>query len=225
MVSPLQFISYGELAASADHGWTDQRLSPLLMASSVASYNQLSPNVFDWRLSTRTVLQIETVAESVRLLGALVADDDLPMLAIADLYLRSATFFEAHDYNLALVGGWAIIETALQRLWKRYIEENRTRLIDGTEVAFINSDRKARLISGRDYTASVVSESLSLVGVLPHDVYVELDKVRKDRNAFLHDLTAVPRVSADRALTVAERMLREVSNLDLTVPRLSLLGG
>src|SRR5439155_17675297 len=133
-------------------------------------------------------------------------------------------FFEAHDYNLALVAAWAIIETLLHTQWLRYLDDNRTREIDGEEVTFINSVRRTRLVSGRDYTASVVSETLSLVGALRHETYRQLDMVRRDRNSFLHDLTAVSRTAADRALTVAERMLVDVAELDLTLPRLSRLG-
>jgi hypothetical protein len=225
VVSPLDFISYESLETNASHGWIDTRLSPLLMAGSIASYNQLSPTVFDWRLSNRTVIALETVEESLRILEQVISHPNLPMLAIGDLYLRSTAFYESHDYNLALVAAWAVIETLLQRLWSSYLDANRTRVIDGADTPFINSERRTRLLSGRDYTASVVSETLSLVGSLPQSSYLELDKVRRDRNRFLHELTAISRPAADRALSVAEQMLVDVSGLDLTVPRLSRLGG
>jgi hypothetical protein len=225
VISPLEFISYDKLSGRSSFGWIDQRLTPLLSADSLASYNQLSPNVHDWRLQSRTVVTIATIAESLALLGSLVSHTRLPMLGIADLYLRSAAFFEAHDYNLALVAAWAIIESLLQTQWVQYVDSNRTRTIDGDEISFINADRRTRLLSGRDYTASVVSETLSLVGDLPHDTYMRLDRVRRNRNRFLHELTAVPRASADQALDVAEEMLSLVGDLDLAVPRLSMLAG
>jgi hypothetical protein len=213
VVSPLEFISYEALDPGASHGWIDQRLSPLALANSIASYNQLSPNVDDWRLSNRAIISLETVSEGVKILEEVVSHGALPTLAIGDLYLRSAAFFEAHDYNLALVGSWAIIETLLQTQLMQYLDANRTREIEGAEVTFLNADRRARLASGRDYTASIISETLSLVGSLRHEMYLELDKVRKDRNRFLHELTAVSRAAADRALTVAEGMLVEVAGL------------
>jgi hypothetical protein len=223
VVSPLQFVSHDALD-STSYAWTDQRLTPLLTADSLASYNQLSPNTHDWRLSTRTNIDLATVDEAVEILCEIVSHP-LPMLAIADLYLRSAAFYESHDYNLALVSSWAIVETLLQAQWRQYLDANCTREIGGVDVSFINAERRQRLVSGRDYTASVISETLSLVGSLPHETYLKLDKVRRDRNAFLHELTAVPRAAADRALSVAETMLVDVAELDLTVPRLSFLGG
>src|SRR5262249_17763069 len=107
VISPLEFISYDKLSGRSSFGWIDQRLTPLLSAESLASYHQPSPNGHGWRLQSRTVVSIATIADSLVLLGSLVSHTRLPMLGIGDLYLRSAAFFEGHDYNLALVSAWA----------------------------------------------------------------------------------------------------------------------
>jgi hypothetical protein len=225
VVSPIDFISYQSLAPNPDYGWIEQRLTPLLTADSIANYNQLSPTSHDWRLSMRQIVSLTTLEASIDLLGNLLVHEGVDVMPIADLYLRATAFFEAHDYNLALVAAWTIIEALLQSRWERYVDANRTRTIDGVDSTFINAERRARLVSGRDYTASVISETLSLLGEIPHGLYTELDRVRNDRNRFMHALTLVSRASADRALNVAERMLSLVEGLDLAIPRLSRLGG
>ena len=225
VVSPLDFISYQSADPPPSYGWIEQRLTPLLTAGSLASYNELSPTTFDWRLSQRPTLTIETVAESCALLETIFQRAAPRLLPVTDLYLRGTAFYEAHDYNLALVSAWAAVETLLQSQWQRYLDSNRTRLIDGIDVAFINADRRDRLMGGRDFTASVMSEVLSLLGELPHSLYADLHLVRRDRNGFMHELSTVSRQAADRALSVAERMLGLVEGLDLAVSRLSRLGG
>ena len=106
----------------------------------------------------------------------------------------------------------------MQRLWNRYVDENRLRQVAGTEVVFINSDRRDKLIKSRDFTPSVISEILSLTNRLPFELYQEISKVRQARNEWLHDLRPVSRDDASRAVKTAEQMLSLVDKVDLALP-------
>jgi hypothetical protein len=162
------------------------------------------------------VIAIETVEDSLQLLTKILQHPSPHALQVTDLYLRSCKAWEDLDYGRCLVDAWALTEKLLQARWNRYLEENRLREVEGSKVAFINSERKKTLTSST-YTASVITEILSLLGLIPFDLYRDLSEVRSARNRWLHDLR---RVSSDEAIVsirAANRMLRLVDGIDLTL--------
>lgn len=102
-------------------------------------------------------------------------------------------------------------------LWANYIED-KTFVIDGTgtRTKVINRERKQTL-SGRDYTASVISEILTLAGQLNNDTYIKLAKARKVRNSWLHNLTSISSMMAAECIQTAQTLVKEVSGIELLV--------
>jgi hypothetical protein len=113
-------------------------------------------------------------------------------------------------------------EACLDQMWERYLDERATQEIDGVQEKVINSKRRQNL-TGRDYSASVISEILSLGGKLSFGNYTELGIVRSARNNWIHKLNDVDRVIANKALLLAQRMLDQVEGVNFTVfPSISL---
>ena len=79
------------------------------------------------------------------------------------------------------------------------------------------ADRKEKL-TGRDFTASIISEGLSLAGILPFEQYKQFSRVRKKRNAWLHDLHAIDQLDAAEAIVLAQFMLRSTGVFDVEIP-------
>lgn len=73
-------------------------------------------------------------------------------------------------------------------------------------------------MKGQNFTASVVSEILSLVGRLSFGLYKEISVLRKVRNDWIHELKPVARENSGKAIRVAEAMLGRGLNLEFTVP-------
>ncbi len=90
------------------------------------------------------------------------------------------------------------------------------------QVPFINAERREKLTESPDFTASVVSEILSLTDNVPVDLYRDVSTVRRVRNAWMHELQPVTRAEAELA-KVAERMLSFVEGIDLTAPLVAAL--
>lgn len=174
---------------------------------------------------TRLLIESDTLKMSFQLLAEILQHPASHALLVTDLYARSCKEYEDHNYELCLVTAWAITEKLLQRLWERYIEDNLKREIDGSEVNFINNDRKKRLNDGRNFSASVISEILSLANYLPLSLYKELLSVRKERNNWLHDLKPISRRTAELSIRLAEEMLHLVDGLNLRVPLESRIDG
>lgn len=206
-----------------DEGWgaSDAQIIYLLQADSPASYNHLSPASADWRLFHRTVISLETVETSFQLLDRLLRHSSGEAAGLAELYTKACKSYEDHDYATSLTVAWTITEHLVQVLWDRYIQRNRERTADGERFTFINAQRRARLTGGRDYTASIISEVLSLLDELPFDLFERLGQVRSDRNAWLHDLRPVSRAAAGTAIDVARQTLGFVEGIELEAPLLA----
>jgi len=224
-------LSPGDLIASKSLdekgiGFGDARTVWMALAKYPGTYAAGLPIEFDLRMSFRTlVIDIPTVKGSFELLDSILRHHAPHALLIADLHTRSCKAYEDHNYALCLITAWAIIERLLQTLWRRYLDERREEQIGGTTVTFINANRKSRLTESRDFTASVISEILSLTERLPFSLYGDLLKIRKVRNDWIHDLEPVSRETAALAIQTSEEMLSLVEGLRLKVPLSSRISG
>lgn len=165
---------------------------------------------------SRPIISLDTVRESYRLLEILMCHNPQHLLTLADLYARSLNAITAHNYNLGLVLAWTLTEKLLHSLWSKYISDNEVRRINGTDVPFINKERKKRL-EGNAYTASAIIEILSLTDILPFNLYQHLTVIRKARNDWIHELRSPTVEKAKSAVYLAAKMLSLVENVDLRV--------
>lgn len=226
VVNPSDLIALGSFEDSLGGTGSAPRLAALSTSRFPSTYREGLPPSFDWRLTFRDlVVETATVEESFRLLDTILDHASANVLVMCDLYSRSCKAYEEHNYSLCLVTAWAVVESLLQELWRRYLEDNRRRTIDGEEAKFINVDRKRTLEDGRSFTASVVSEMLSLSDRLPFHIYKDLSMTRKTRNSWIHSLEPVSRESALLSVQVAEQMLTLVEGVALETALTSRLHG
>lgn len=224
-------VSPGDLvtAKSLDDGgmgFGDPRTGWLVLAQYPNTYAPEVPVQADLRVFFRIlVIEIPTLKQSFDLLDSILRHPHPDSLLIADLHMRSCKAYEDHNYALCLITSWAVTERLLQTLWTRYLDQNREKHIDGTSVTVINADRKSKLTETRDFTASVISEILSLTEQLPFDLYKDLSTIRKARNNWIHDLKPVPREAAGLSIETSERVLELVEGLKLKVPLVSQISG
>jgi hypothetical protein len=133
---------------------------------------------------------------------------------LADLAMRSSAAHDDQDFDPSLIQSWALVERLLTTLWERYIAEHRTIEIDETQTAFINVGRR-EFLRGRDFTASVVAEVLSLLGQLSLDLYERVGPVRRARNRWIHALEPVTAGQSAASRALALDLLRVVHDIDL----------
>jgi hypothetical protein len=159
-------------------------------------------------------ITIETISQSFELFDRILEIDDDYVVTVVELLLRARNSIEESDYVVSLMLAWAAIEQLLNALWERFIAENRIRIVDGQSQTLINVERKKRLTS-QDFTASIVSEILSLSGNLPFDLFEQITQARRARNAWLHRLESVKRKDAEAAIGSARQMLKLVHHIEL----------
>jgi hypothetical protein len=167
------------------------------------------PRVYD-----RTDVTIEVLNESFSLFEKLLASSDGYLPTVVEILLRARNSLESSDYVVSLTLAWSAIEYLLNTLWERFLVNNRTRKVEGQDLVFINAKRKTALTS-TDFTASIVSEILSLNETVPFDLYEKITLARKARNAWLHRLQPVQRKDSEIAIDSAREMLKLVHGIDL----------
>ena len=151
-------------------------------------------------LTNRFEISLEHFSASVDLLGQVIAQGALLMRS-AELYQQAAAAWQNLDFPFSVVTAWTAIETLLGETWNDYLAKNRSR---GNRT-FINAER-LRSLNSRDYPASVTTEVLSLLEVIPQDLYEGLTKARRARNKAVHD-------AADLPYTVATETLQSLRDL------------
>jgi|SRR5687767_2516672 hypothetical protein len=97
-------------------------------------------------------------------------------------------------------------------MWSKLQE--RVSLESGGHTKLTKERRK--LLDGRDYSASVVSQILSICSEIDDDLLERLDKARKKRNAFAHSLERVSSDDAGNALRLAADMVTKIIGVRVT---------
>ena len=88
--------------------------------------------------------------------------------------------FHHQDYRGALLNGWIMIEEHFLKKWRSFLKE-----ISETNPGKMPRKRRETLC-GLNWTASIVIESLELLGLLTSEMYSDITQVRKARNDCMH---------------------------------------
>ena len=135
-------------------------------------------------------------------------------LDVLSLIYTACAQFSRHQFSSAHLIAWAAIEALLNRIWLNLQAE-----IDFTSGGHtkMTKDRK-KLLAGRDYTSSVVSQILSICEKIDDETLKRLDEVRRKRNEFAHGLTRIEADHAQKALMLATDMITKLVGLRVTLP-------
>lgn len=136
--------------------------------------------------------------------------------AVLALFQQSSYQYRVHQFLSAHLIAWSLSEQVLNAMWKEYQHE----VSEGPDARTAISKKRRELLNGRDYTASIITQALSLAGRLSDERLSKLDQARRDRNAFAHSLAAIGSDAAQNALTVASEMLSDLLAIRLS-PQLS----
>lgn len=181
----------------------------------VAAHFRLDPDIQGKR--TRIVIQLDTVKHSFDLLDKILTSAVPDALLLTKLIYLAATNYYEHDFPTALTLSWTVCEKLLRIIWDSYIASSHAPIgAAGKPKERINKERK-KMLTGRDFTASVMSEVLELAGPLKHEIYRKLSEVRRRRNAWLHSMEPISGMIAREGIRAAELFFKEVSQIELDV--------
>lgn len=160
------------------------------------------------------IITESSVGRSFEIFDEILAKGSQDLLSIIYLIAQSYKYHQDHNFNISLISSWASIEKMLIAVWKNYIKSNRRR----SNKSFINQDRETILLNGRDFTANVISEILSIADLLPLEIYDLVSKSRRARNKWVHELKPVTRQQAADSVKASVELLKLSYSVDLESP-------
>jgi hypothetical protein len=173
----------------------------------------------DWRFYRgRPLVTTDQIDRSFALLDMLLRRPSRDMALLrAEMLFRAEGALVHTDRAGSLTIAWAAAEGMLSALLARYLDENQDRPAgedkSGNRRKFINDDRK-KFLQGSEMTARHTMELLSLLDILPFELYQTLRRCAKARNDWLHAQTEP---SSETAF-LAVRSLRSLFELVEGIP-------
>lgn len=163
-----------------------------------------------------TKIKIEVFDSALTLLDEAKRIFGNEFTVVLSLFQQASYHYQTHQFATSHLLAWAICEQVLNNMWNEYQTDAADRQGCGTNI----SKKRSELLNGRDFTASIITQILSLAGVIDDELLTKLDVARKNRNAFAHSLKVIDEPAAQQAMIVASDILS--LRLGLTVsPQLS----
>jgi hypothetical protein len=113
-----------------------------------------------------------------------VIGNEQQVVRLADL-AKSLSEYKIGNYPISLVNAWFVCEREISDRWQVFVSSRAKTYDDNRER--INSERR-KFLTGRDFTASVMSNILELIDVLTNEDLQTLDEIRRARNNIAHNL-------------------------------------
>lgn len=164
----------------------------------------------------RRYIKIETIVKSFEILDTLIESPISNAVGVVNLLWKSSRHYYQQDFATSLVLAWTVSEQLLNLIWKSYLSDSAAQNA-GQDPPFLNKERKQKLTSGRDFSASVISEVLSLAGRLPFDLFKRMNKDRNARNYWLHDMKQPVDDDASHAISTAQKLIEHLSGVWMSV--------
>lgn len=157
----------------------------------------------------RRSLEIEVVDLSFSMLDALLTGNDLTGVRLVEGAFMATNRRREKRFGEAITLGWTVCEQIVAIAWKKMLDIARSEHDDR-----MSKERRKKL-TGRDYTASVMTEMLELRGLLSYDTFRMLEIARKARNAWAHEMRAPPEREVQVCMKAIEALMKSILGIDL----------
>lgn len=153
----------------------------------------------------RRIIEFEVIERSLELLDKILLKKCADHIQVVEAAYMSACRSRERRFGEALVLAWGVCEQMISKLWNEHLTTRENK-----DAGSMPKDRRKKL-TGRDYTASVMVESLELAGKIDHELYRRLEVARKARNKWAHELRAPKESEVSVTIRAMEEMLtREI---------------
>ena len=158
--------------------------------------------------------QLHTIEESFNLFDSIITSHTKGILPIINLIYNSAIRYSEHDFTNSLILSWTACEALIKILWRKFIDTELAETINrGTSIAnnLINKLRNYDSISN-------ISDMLSIHDITLLDLYDSINKSRRSRNHWLHNLKGVSSKEASKSIVVSQNLLNYIAEIKLNIP-------
>lgn len=160
----------------------------------------------------RRTIEISVVERSFELLDNILAEGDLENVRLVEGGYMAACRQRDKRSGEAVVLAWTVCEQLIALLWKRTLDA--LKVSGGADR--MPKERREKLL-GRDYTASVMVESLEITGRIDRELYRSLEVVRKARNKWAHEMRTPKEQEIYFSIRSVEALLLLVKNVPVSL--------
>ena len=161
------------------------------------------------RTLSRRVLELDVVAASFNLLDQVLASAPKSVEMVEGAYMAASRSVEKR-FGESVVLGWTVCEQLISLAWGRLLDSKKV-----SGEANTMTGKRIEKLTGRDYTASVMTEVLELSGVLSNEVYGWLETARKARNAWAHSMKTPNENDVHACASAARALFKQLLGIDL----------
>ena len=112
----------------------------------------------------------------------LSADDST--LRDVSILAQSLGQYKMANFDISVILAWTLIEQHIGKLWEWFVGASNLTYANGNRR--IDKERRKSLENTRDYSASIRSNILEFLNVIPFEEFNRINKLRKCRNDFIH---------------------------------------
>jgi hypothetical protein len=174
-----------------------------------------------WHKSQRPydqTITLKTLAKGMERVDLAMERNPNEVAVLSELALYSLHLLDRAKYEASLISSWTISERCINMLWGCFLDSKKNeggdRKDETNGLQFMNKSRKEKL-NGRDFTASTITEVLSLSNAISFERYSMINQIRKIRNDWMHKCTPVSMADAYRALRLSEALLAESGFIEI----------
>ncbi len=135
----------------------------------------------------RQTIELDVVSYSLDILDKLLLRNERSVIDLVEGAYISACRSREKRFGESVTIGWTVCEQLVTLAWRKLLEDAKSESVNLPERM---TKRRIDKLTGRDYSASVMVEFLELSGRIDLKLYNLLEKTRKARNAWAHEMKA-----------------------------------
>lgn len=160
---------------------------------------------------SRPGLEVDVIRRSFEILDKMLTGGELHGVRLIESAFIASHRRREKRFGEAITLGWTVCEQLVSILWRRMLDDARQ------ENAGRMSKERRQKLTGRDYSASVMSEMLEINGRIDHELFRMLEVGRKARNAWAHEMRAPSERSIHFCFKAIENLMATVLGVPLVL--------
>lgn len=169
------------------------------------------------------VLRLDTFEDAIGIMQACEATFGIGSVTLLSLVYMACYQYRRHQFASAHLVAWCAVESLVNIIWRNFLADAKLQTkkdeTTGEEITegftAINADRR-KVLTSNDYTASIMTQVLSLTGKIDDELLNRLNEARKARNDFAHSLTPITSDKSGKTIRLATDLITRLCGRRVT---------
>lgn len=168
----------------------------------------------EYPLDNRPITNPDVILFAVELLKKSDSTFEAISFELLSLIYISCHQYAKHQFSSAHLIAWSVVEMIQNHIWKDLQSSIDKKSGGLTQI----SSARSKLLNGRDFTAAVVSQNLSICGKYDDRTLASVDDARRKRNNFTHALSPIDSEDAGRVIQLSADLITNIIGSRVSPP-------